>query len=252
MTVLLRLSAASLLVLSVFLSPIAARPQFSNPEPVYKREALNAEEFSTNAARMAAGLGPLMPRQLFNPSRVNVARAGPSSLPGTCGRILVTNEATGAVLGFVDKNYDPDGRFKTKTIIQATGDHLTVCFNSPSSVTITSNGNPKHPLLGFAHGSTTLQPSNDFAVLTGTNPTTPGAQQVGNGMQLRSNTNLFSESPIWSFNALTGKLSSAWFNPGSPPASVPVNIYFNPADTSLVESRSPPNGYVAVDFTIVP
>jgi hypothetical protein len=71
MTVLLRLSAVFLLVLSVFVSPISARPQFSKREVIQKREASTMDaEYVTNAARMAAGLGPLMPRNFFNPTRV--------------------------------------------------------------------------------------------------------------------------------------------------------------------------------------
>jgi len=259
MTALLRLNAVFFLVLSAFLSPISARPQFNRIDVIQKREA--SGEYITNAARMAAGLGPLMPRHFYNPTRVNFARTAtnPSAVPA-CGRIQVTQVSNGDILGFVNKNENPQGRFNVKTNIHATGDHMTVCFAKPISssslidVTITSNGNPKHPNLGYAHGSTTLQSSNDFATLTSTNPTTPGgvAAKVGNGMD---DSNAFSESPIWSYDGSTGRLSSTWLNPSSPGSStgvsVAVQIYFNPDNLALVESRSAPAGYVEVNFTIV-
>jgi hypothetical protein len=252
MTALLRLNAVFFLVLSVFLSPISARPQFSKVDVIQKREV--SDEYITNAARMAAGLGPLMPRHFYNPTRVNVARtSNPSAIP-TCGRIKVTQCSNGDVLGFVNKNYNPKGRFNLKDNVNAKGDHLTVCFARPASTSslfdmfITSNGNPKHPNVGFAHGSPTLASSNDYVTLTGTYPTTPGggAAEVGNGM---SDSNSFSESPIWSYDASTGALTSTWINPG--PSNVALKYYVNLDTLALVGSTSAPRDFVEVNFTLV-
>jgi len=69
MTIFLRLSTLFLLALSVLLSTVSARPQVNI---VYKRKAspTSTGKYLTNAARMAAGLGPLTPRNLFDPTRV--------------------------------------------------------------------------------------------------------------------------------------------------------------------------------------
>jgi len=251
MTALLRLNAVFFLVLSLILSPISARPQFNKVDVVQKREA--SEGLITNAARMAAGLGPLMPRHFYDPTRVNVARAAnPSAIP-TCGRIKVTQYSNDYVLGFVNKNYNPKGRFNLKPNVHSIGDHLKVCFSRPASTSslfnmfITSTGNPKHPNVGYAHGSPTLANSNDFVTLTGTNPTTSaGAAEVGNGM---SDSNSFSESPVWSYDASTGALTSTWINPG--PSNVAVKNYVNLDTLALVASTSAPSGYVEVYFTLV-
>jgi hypothetical protein len=73
MTILLRLSTLFLLALSALLGTVSARPQGNMVNAIYKRAAspTTTEELLTNAARMAAGLGPLAPRTLFNPTRVN-------------------------------------------------------------------------------------------------------------------------------------------------------------------------------------
>jgi len=74
MTILLRLSTLFLLALSVLVGTVSARPQFNTAEVVPGRKRspspTGAGEYLTNAARMAAGLAPLTPRNFFNPSRV--------------------------------------------------------------------------------------------------------------------------------------------------------------------------------------
>ena len=147
MNILLRLSTLFLLALAVLLSTVSARPQVNN---VYKRKAspTGTEKYLTNAARMAAGLGPLTPRNLFNPTRVKGVLLSPihllflsnvsnqllemqtrlslrecilSSLAffsrlfffscSLSGRIKVTQASNGHFIGYVDKNYRPDGRY---------------------------------------------------------------------------------------------------------------------------------------------
>jgi hypothetical protein len=80
MSILLRLSTLFLLAFSVLLSTVSARPQVNN---VYKRKAspTGTEKYLTNAARMAAGLGPLAPRNPFNPTRVKGVLLSPIHVP---------------------------------------------------------------------------------------------------------------------------------------------------------------------------
>ncbi|KIM38578.1 hypothetical protein M413DRAFT_447787 [Hebeloma cylindrosporum] len=262
MSFVLRLSTL-LLGLAVLLSTVSARPQFNTVEYIHKRTAspTSTEEHLTNAARMAAGLGPLAPRQLFNPTRVNVARANPSVVT-LSGRIKVTRASDGTVLGYLDKNYHATtGRFDLNDNPNAIGSHLTVSFTKPASssslfdIFVTSNGNPHHPDLGFAHGSTTLQNSNsDWTVMTGTNPTTPGkpASTVGNGL---SSTLPYSESPIWSYDASTGRLTNTWFNPSSPGSSTGVSVsvktYYSSSKGFLQGRASLSSIATEVFFTLV-
>ena len=73
MTILLRLNTLFLLALSAIFCTVSARPQVNMIEAMHKRVAspTSAAGLLTNSARMAAGLGPLPPRNLFKPSRVN-------------------------------------------------------------------------------------------------------------------------------------------------------------------------------------
>jgi hypothetical protein len=83
MTILLRLSTLFLLALSVLLSTVSARPQVNMVGNVQKRTAspTSTGKYLTNAARMAVGLGPLTPRNLFDPTRVNGVLLSPIHPP---------------------------------------------------------------------------------------------------------------------------------------------------------------------------
>ncbi|RPD69349.1 hypothetical protein L226DRAFT_575664 [Lentinus tigrinus ALCF2SS1-7] len=59
----------------------------------------------TNAQRLARGLTPSRPKRLYDVSRTNVARAAPSSVPGTVdtGVIKIYSAGTSILLGYVGK-----------------------------------------------------------------------------------------------------------------------------------------------------
>ncbi|KAF8607350.1 hypothetical protein BDV93DRAFT_553066 [Ceratobasidium sp. AG-I] len=180
---------------------------------------------ANNAERFARGLPPLPPANLKQPTKMARALA-PRASPGLCtstqtitGLIEVTGRFNGFSYGYVTTDYDTG-----YSTIDPTKNLRTVSITLPcnptssdlSSVNIAS-GTSDHPYWGaiLSYSST----NNDMTTtnysyaqmgttdLTGKVPTLTGnspRDQLGAGKP--------SESPVWTYDVVTGGLTMSWYN----------------------------------------
>ncbi|KAF9553998.1 hypothetical protein CPC08DRAFT_767101 [Agrocybe pediades] len=211
----------------------------ARPQPLQKR-AVEHAELQTNAERLSAGLTPLAPRNLYNPSRVGARSPAPSTLPPVSGNILVKRVSTGQPVGYVEKTLLlPDiGVTKLDSL------KMSISFTpSPSPFNIAINGHTAYPYLGFS--GTTLLSTTPFGFgLSATNPTSPNepSSNVGNAQGGRS------QSAVWSYSAATGELTPQFVNPDGSKHSVYL-WYFPLLDKIRLVRASQVTGY-QVTFTV--
>ncbi|KAJ7659807.1 hypothetical protein DFH06DRAFT_1297231 [Mycena polygramma] len=199
----------------------------------------------TNGARMRAGLGPLKPRTLFNPTRVRVARDTPSGTPVVprTGAIEVRDATSNQHIGYFSDTLTPDGYFGVTTGTTA----LTVSGDSTTpftfKVTTSSSVYTSYPYL-FFQPENSGQPISEggFASLTAdTNPTPPGDDGSRDG----------GETAVWS---LTGdaQLIPTWIDVGQT-TPTPVAVFWNLAANrvSLAKAGSTPAGFTVITLWLV-
>jgi len=172
---------------------VSARPQHAE---LVKRESVDARGLATNAKRMQAGLGPLKPRTLYNPSRVAARDPSPSAISPS-GNIVV-KRADGSEVGYVST--------AGFGLLTTSGDNLDVSFN-PNNVpfNIAISGSP-YPYLGFVGNTLTTNALGMGA----TNPTPPGSPSELVGTEYGSSR---SESAVWYYSAKDHQLTAQWVNP---------------------------------------
>ncbi|KAJ7610007.1 hypothetical protein DFH06DRAFT_1246501 [Mycena polygramma] len=187
----------------------------------------------TNAARMRAGLGPLKPRALFNPTGVRGAReTTPSGSPPAAPTPTQIEVRDSAGLNHI-------GYIQTSTIagmfaVSEANNHLVVSSpgtgSGPFNLGITSPIG--YPYLGFAVGSSlNLLQTGSSAYMVATNPT-----GINSPSSLVPNSRgTFSESQIWS-QTNTGQLIPTWFEypaAGSASSCDPLDILCIPMSVPI-------------------
>ncbi|KAF5309985.1 hypothetical protein D9619_010243 [Psilocybe cf. subviscida] len=245
------------------ISVTAASPQFYKP----RAASVDAPGLQTNAKRMAAGLSPLKPRTLFQPSKV-VAR-GPGA-PGApvpapspilvTGRLKVNKResdgSAGMFLGYLAKSFDSSGNDGGSLAVDGTFIstlHATVSFvysaSSGSSLNVALSGvATSYPYLGFAFdGSASPKlTTGNYNLLVATNPTSPGAAASAVGNSLTKQTgpptrrvpaNPNSESAIWSYNPASGRLTASWNNPGGETLTT-TKIFYDTASNNVYQGTT--------------
>ncbi|KAF8154425.1 hypothetical protein B0H34DRAFT_522786 [Crassisporium funariophilum] len=245
----------ALTIFQVGFHGVSARPQFSTGTPVTRRALpANVTELRTNAARMAAGLGPFKPKNFRDATRVEARVAATSPLPVLTGRIRVIRD--GDNFGWIDKNYgtgSSTGMF-TVTGASGSGNHLSISFSpsaTPFFINVISPGT--FPQLGYAGNNLFVTGSaGSYNFMTRTNPTAPGSgpSPVGNGMSSQGYPN--SESSIWTYDSSNGRLGVKWVN--SDGSIITPNFYYIPSlDTVVISAKTSglPSGYDQVFLRFV-
>ncbi|CAA7270315.1 unnamed protein product [Cyclocybe aegerita] len=259
-----RLHALFFVAAAILFSGVAARPQFSSAHALQKREPTTPElELRTNAARMAAGLGPSKPKRMFDATRVIEARTYPSGAPQTTYRIRINKADGGQWPGskkmYVARSYTSSNRFDGTTSDNS-NQHLKITVGTTSgltSLTMTNGPSGAYPYLGFARENTNslttgyASGSGWYNSLTSTKATSLGAgpSNVGNSM---SPSYKYSESTIWSVEG-GAQLKAKWVNSPGQSAQDTTLYYASDWDT-LVQTRKTsglPSHFVKVNLVLV-
>ncbi|KAJ3507729.1 hypothetical protein NLJ89_g6142 [Agrocybe chaxingu] len=266
-----RLHSLVFIAAAILFSGVTARPQFSGAHGLTKRESAAPElELRTNAARMAAGLGPSKPKRMFDATRsfvltrqIEEARTYPSGVPQTNYRIRINRADGGQWSGnkkmYVAKSYSSSNRFDGTTSDNS-NQHLKVTVGTTSgltSLTMTNGPSGAYPYLGFARENTNslttgyASGSGWYNSLTSTKATSLGAgpSNVGNSM---SPGYKYSESTIWSVEG-GGQLKAKWVN-GAGQTAQDTTVYYSYEWDTLVQTRKTsglPYHFVKVNLYLV-
>ncbi|KAF8154445.1 hypothetical protein B0H34DRAFT_523494 [Crassisporium funariophilum] len=232
----------SLFIITIFNlgANVSGRAQFGKQGLAGRQDVAHVDPatLTTNAARMAAGLTPLKPRNMYHPTRIGARTPQTSIIPPITSRVEIRT-TSGGFLGYIDSIPNIFGFGRTGS----TSNAMTITFTptmgagaAPFNILINNPGT--HPYLGFAGDTLTNQPPH---VMVRTNPTSPGSvpSVVGNSRQANQPK---SESAIWSYNPSNQRLTPQWINPngGSPttyiwyfPTTNSLGIITNPASPPL-------------------
>uniref|UniRef100_A0A8H7Y8U2 Uncharacterized protein n=1 Tax=Psilocybe cubensis TaxID=181762 RepID=A0A8H7Y8U2_PSICU len=208
-----------------------------------RHNGLNALDLQTNAARMEAGLPPLRPRNLFNPSRVARSPPKPSGFPNeVCNKRIKVLNTYGGVVGYIAKTQS-NGAFKVDKSGWS-GNHLQIKYtpsSNPFNVLIESFGSGSKPTLGFGGKNSNLNTSNNYNVLTGTNSLASGSTPVNNANSLSSSYGRsYAESAVWSVSG--NRLTAIWVNPGRLTVSTDFYVTSSNELIQVATGISPPGG----------
>ncbi|KAF9471325.1 hypothetical protein BDN70DRAFT_582804 [Pholiota conissans] len=126
-----------------------------------KSLSLDESKLLTNSARFQAGLGPLKPRLMHNPTRVRGAHSvrtspSPSSQPpATVTRMIEARSTDNMSLGFISSKCNEKEAF---VLTQNDEDRLSVTYTASSSLSFSLAIRDKQSFLGFS-GETLAPPS---------------------------------------------------------------------------------------------
>ncbi|KAF8154443.1 hypothetical protein B0H34DRAFT_716503 [Crassisporium funariophilum] len=191
---------------------VTGRAQFGKRGLAGRQDVTHVDPatLTTNAARMAAGLTPLKPRNTYNPTRIGARTPQTSIIPPITSK-LELRSTSGAFMGYIS-SISPYVFGRTTNLANAISITFTPTMAAPFNVLINNPGT--YPYLGFA-GENLTNPS--ILWMARTNPTSPGSgpSTVGNSRQIDQPK---SASAIWSYTPGNQRLTPQWKNPdgGSP------------------------------------
>ncbi|KAJ2932434.1 hypothetical protein H1R20_g4661, partial [Candolleomyces eurysporus] len=193
----------------------------------------------TNAARMAAGLNPLPPRELkartwpggnWPPTPPKPSNPRPSSTKPDCDDKkdvpIKCKRKGGGQIGYISKDWSKKGE-RGYGLCSSKNTALKLDFeNSVTPFDFKISGGKDYPYLGFA-GNNLNPGSTDSCVLTGTKKTTRGngPSNVGNAY---SSWSANSESQLWYYNRGSKQVESKWVNSGG--KNVDSKVFYDPDD----------------------
>ncbi|TFK49700.1 hypothetical protein OE88DRAFT_1809411 [Heliocybe sulcata] len=208
---------------------------------------------ATNAQRLARGLTPLVPKNLFTPTRVR--RQLPSSSPTLTANIGIFKK-DGTSLGYLTNQ---------GTVATTQSSITTFSFRNPSSASdvvelITAGTSTRTVLMSYSDGYTMGSGSTNYLTWAITTLSTPaGSRQQGD---LTKGPTQYSESTIWSIDPSTGAVGAHWVNPDG--STVPVYFLLGTmtvaghttyslvpvGDTEAFKARYPNVNYSDVTVTV--
>jgi len=217
---------------------LLVRRSFSG-DSVYARRTADAYWSQTNAQRLARGLTPSPPKQLFTPSRVR--RQLPSSSPTITASIGVF-KSDGTRSGYMGSQ---------GTIATTQSSATTFLFRDPTSasdlVELNNYGSNTRTVFASYTNSYTVGPgsTNTLMMSTTTLSTPAGSTQQAD---LTKGPTQYSESTVWSIDPNTGVVSAYWVNPDG--SQVPVYFVQRTMTTGTITTMSmiavgDANAYVA-------
>lgn len=198
----------------------------------YRREALiqgNDLSLRTNAARMAAGLGPLPPRRA-DPTRVAAKRAQPSGNPCTSytsDYIKVYRSSNGVFLGYIKKTPTEGGYGLTSGQGSAIKISFSAC-DSSSPISISIDGAPApNSYLGFT--GTNINTGTSSSAILAPVKNTPANSPPSNNM----------ESAVWQF--ASNHIAAQWVNVDS--SKPPTYLFYNPNGSGYIQITADPGKF---------
>ncbi|TFK87747.1 hypothetical protein K466DRAFT_565179 [Polyporus arcularius HHB13444] len=172
----------------------------------------------SNAQRLARGLAPARPRRLYDASRTNVARAAPSSVPGTVdtGVIKIYTAGTDVLLGYV-------GRFGFTSTLANAWHYVYTVPESPGDLVSIRDTTGYFWIGPVSYGGTTslyqgpsvtLGPADATAVVITNNQggattvgATHGTYTSGNGVG-----SCYAQNTVWRVDETTLQMFPNWVN----------------------------------------
>ncbi|RPD54474.1 hypothetical protein L226DRAFT_596755 [Lentinus tigrinus ALCF2SS1-7] len=201
---------------------------------------------TTNAERLARGLGPARPRRLYSGTRTNAARAVPSGSAGTTLRgVIKFVKSDGSVFGYMGANGYSSGINGADTY------SYTIPTPATAVVGFTDVTNTAYRLAAFASSDKHLGPG--YGTVVYLESIVSGATPAGSGPVSSEGIGYFGgvgETTIFSVDPNTGKVTIQWVNSDgsvvNPSIYVSGSTIFLTGDLAAVTSNT--DSYTLVDM----